>query len=121
MRAGAMGYMVKRAADDELVDALQIIARGDYYVHPSMTRALLQTLQAPDPPAAAEPDMVEPLTPRELEVLRLLAHGYTNRQIAEQLHISVRTAEGHRANIMGKLRLRSRLDLVRYAEEHSLL
>lgn len=120
LRAGALGYIVKRAADGELLDALRCVARGDPYVHNSMTRALFQALQ-PVEPAEHSVVPVEALTPRELEVLRLLAHGYTNRQVAEQLSVSIRTAEGHRSNLMSKLNLRSRLDLVEYAQKHSLL
>jgi two-component system response regulator NreC len=121
LRAGAMGYIVKRAADNELIEALRTVARGDPYVHASMTRALLQSLRPAPPPAGDEPAPVEALTLREQEVLRLLAQGYTNRQVADELSISVRTAEGHRGNIMSKLGLRSRLDLVAYAQKHSLL
>lgn len=118
IRAGAAGYIIKRAVEDELIHAIRVIARGDMYVHPSMTRALLGT------PALSEefkPSEVETLTAREVEVLRLLAKGYTNRQIAEQLAISPRTAEGHRANLSGKLGLHSRVELVEYAQKHGLL
>lgn len=118
--AGAMGYIVKRAADAELINALKSLSRGDLYVHPSMTSALLQTL-TPPPSLLDDSGQVESLTPRELDVLRRLAHGYTNRQMAEDLNISIRTVEGHRANLMGKLGLTSRLDLVEYAKKHSLL
>jgi two-component system response regulator NreC len=118
LHAGAMGYIVKRAADSELIDALRAVARGHHYVHPSVTRALLEGLAAQ---RTADPEPVEPLTPRELDVLRLLAQGYTNRQIATQLSISVRTVEGHRANLMSKLGLESRLDLVNYARRQGLI
>ncbi len=84
-----------------------------------MMRALLA-------PPAREPDPEKkredtPLTPREVEVLRLIAQGYTNRQIAESLDLSVRTVESHRANVMGKLGLHTRVQLVRYAAEHHLI
>jgi len=118
IRAGAAGYIVKRAVESELINAIHAVWRGDLYVHPAMTRALLKDLQASVTP---EQPPVEPLTPRETEVLSLIAQGYTNRQIAEKLSISVRTVESHRANIMGKLGLRSRVELVRYAREHGLL
>ncbi len=118
LRAGAAGYIVKRAVESELINAIRAVWRGDVYIHPSMTRALLKEVVSP--PSAARPPQ-EPLTPRETEVLRLVALGYTNRQIAEQLGISVRTVESHRANIAGKLGLRSRVDLVRYAREQGLL
>src|ERR687887_569269 len=88
-----------------LKEVIRVVARGDMYVHPSMTRALF----SPSPSSEdALPSDVQALTAREIEVLRLLAKGYTNRQIAEQLGISPRTAEGHRANLSGKLGLHSR-------------
>nr|HMQ56319.1 response regulator transcription factor [Anaerolineae bacterium] len=98
------------------------VQRGDMYILPSMTRALLGGMSAPkrnggvtvDPPAEA-------LTPRELDVLKLIARGCTNRQMAEILSISVRTVEGHRANLMGKLNLHGRVELVRYARENKLI
>ena len=83
-----------------------------------MTRALLQDLHST---LVADEAPVEPLTPREMEVLRLIAEGHTNRQIAEVLSISVRTVESHRANLMGKLGLHSRVELVRYAKRHGFL
>ncbi len=118
IRAGAVGYIVKRAADTELVSAIQAACRGDLYVHPSMTRVLFKdssTLPVPRPMPA------ELLTPREIDVLRLLAKGYTNRQIADVLCLSMRTVEGHRASLMSKLNLHSRVELTSYAEEHGLL
>ncbi|MBK8047888.1 MAG: response regulator transcription factor [Anaerolineales bacterium] len=118
MRAGAVGYIVKRAADTELMGALRALAAGDVYVHPAMTRALLQELARPE---HAKSDAADALTPRSKEVLRLLARGCTNRQIAQELNISVRTVEGHRANIQAKLGLKSRVDLVNYATMHHLL
>jgi two-component system response regulator NreC len=117
IRAGAAGYIIKRAVEDELIHAIRVVARGDMYIHPSMTRALFSA-----PPTSQEKTYeVETLTAREIEVLRLLAKGYTNRQIAEQLGISPRTAEGHRANLSGKLGLHSRVELVEYAQQHGLL
>jgi two-component system, NarL family, response regulator NreC len=118
IRMGASGYIVKRAAQEDLLHAIRVVARGDLYVHPSMTRALFN-----EPPAYAPLQMPESetLTLREIEVLQLLAKGYTNRQIAEQLSLSPRTVEGHRANLSGKLGLHSRVELVEYAEKHGLL
>jgi two-component system response regulator NreC len=115
---GAAGYITKRAIDSELINAIRAVSRGDLYVHPAMTRALLNG-QSPSTPTQTKP--VEPLTPREIEVLRLIAQGYTNRKAAEVLVISVRTVETHRANIMAKLGLGGRVELVRYAMEHGLL
>jgi len=118
IQAGAAGYITKRAIESELINAIHAVQRGDLYVHPSMTRALLQQ-NAPAPPT--DPNLVEALTPREIDVLRLIAQGYTNRQVAEELCISVRTVESHRANLMGKLNVRGRVELVRYAKEHNLI
>jgi two-component system, NarL family, response regulator NreC len=117
LNAGGDGYLIKRADEPEILQAIRVVQRGDVYVHPAMTRALLG--QAETTVRPAEP--VEPLTRREIDVLRLLARGNTNRQIAELLALSVRTVESHRANLLGKLGLTSRVELVTYAEEHGLL
>ncbi|HEX7182822.1 MAG TPA: response regulator transcription factor [Thermoanaerobaculia bacterium] len=117
LNAGGDGYLVKRADEAEIVQAIRAVRRGDVYVHPAMTRALLSHAE----PAERPPEPVEPLTHREIDVLRLLARGNTNRQIAELLTLSIRTVESHRANLMGKLGLSSRVELVTYAEEHGLL
>ncbi len=114
--AGASGYVLKEAADTEVVAAIREIARGGRYVHPELGARLV----------AAEADEArrvedDPLSDREREVLRLLALGHTNQEIAKQLYISVRTAETHRAHIMQKLRLSSRAELVRYALAQGLL
>jgi two-component system response regulator NreC len=108
--AGAHGYLVKEAADADLVQAIHDVAAGHQYVHPSLG-ARLAALEA-EAHHRAETD---PLSEREHEVLRLLALGHTNQEIANLLFISVRTAESHRARIMQKLRLSSRAELVRYA------
>jgi len=118
MKAGASGYVVKRAAEAELIAAIATVLRGDLYVDPALLPSLLGE-EAPK--AAAEQDTREPLTPRESEVLRLIAQGYTNRQIGEALTLSVRTVEGHRANLSAKLGMHSRVELVRYAREHGLI
>jgi two-component system response regulator NreC len=114
--AGASGYVLKEAADEEVVSAVREIADGGHYVHPTLG-ARMVAAEAQER-AAAEAD---PLSEREREVLRLLALGHTNQEIAEQLYISVRTAESHRAHIMQKLRLTTRAELVRYALTHGLL
>ena len=114
--AGASGYLLKEAADAELVAAVREVAGGGRYVHPALG-ARLAAAEA-EAQAAAEAD---PLSDREREVLRLLALGHTNQEIAKMLFISVRTAETHRAHIMQKLRLSTRAELVRYALEHGLL
>ena len=118
IKSGASGYILKRAAESELISAIQIVMRGDMYVDPSMLRSLIG--EQPQP-ANAGHESVDPLTPREIDVLKLIVQGYTNRQVGEELNISVRTVEGHRANLSGKLGLRSRVELVRYAREHGFL
>jgi len=114
--AGASGYVLKEAADNELVTALRQVAAGERYVHPALG-ARMATAEAE---AAARAD-TDPLSDREREVLRLLALGHTNQEIAKMLFISVRTAETHRAHIMQKLRLTTRAELVRYALANGLL
>ncbi|MCJ7442563.1 MAG: response regulator transcription factor [Thermoanaerobaculaceae bacterium] len=117
LNAGASGYIIKRAVESELISAIHAVSRGEIYVHPAMTRWLLKG------PAPAAPKRRDPaaLTPREIEVLRLIAQGHTNSQVAEVLRLSVRTIESHRANLMGKLGLQSRVELVRYAVKNKLL
>ena len=114
--AGALGYVLKEAADEEVVSAVREIAGGGRYVHPVLG-ARMVAADAQER-AAAEAD---PLSDREREVMRLLALGHTNQEIAGKLYISVRTAESHRAHIMQKLRLTTRAELVRYALTHGLL
>jgi two-component system response regulator NreC len=116
--AGAMGYVIKRAAEPELVNAIKTVMQGDIYVHPAMTRVLLKDLV---PVPVSKNRSQNTLTMRELEVLRLIARGYTNNQIAKRLVLSARTVEGHRASLMSKLDLHSRVELVEYAEQHGLL
>ena len=114
--AGASGYVLKEAADSEVVHAVREVAGGGRYVHPELG-ARLVAAESEERKRAEE----DPLSERESEVLRLLALGHTNQEIAKQLFISVRTAETHRAHIMQKLRLSSRAELVRYALERGLL
>jgi two-component system response regulator NreC len=118
IKAGASGYILKRAAESELISAIQIILRGDMYVDPSMLRSLLTE---PKPVSPQQSAPVETLTLRETEILKLIVDGFTNRQIGEHLNISIRTVEGHRANISEKLGLHSRLELVRYARQHGMI
>ncbi len=114
--AGAFGYVLKEAADTELVTAVREVASGGRYVHPALGARLVAA--EAEAKARAEED---PLSEREREVLRLLALGHTNQEIAKMLYISVRTAETHRAHIMQKLRLSTRAELVRYALANGLL
>jgi two-component system, NarL family, response regulator NreC len=113
---GASGYVLKEAADTEVVDAVRAVAAGERYVHPALGARLVQA-EAEERRRADE----DPLSEREREVLRLLALGHTNQEIAKMLYISVRTAETHRAHIMQKLRLSSRAELVRYALAEGML
>ncbi len=109
---GALGYVLKDAADEELVEAIRLAASGESYLNPRLGARV-----------AAEPAVgsADGLSEREIAVLRLVALGYTNSEIAEQLFLSVRTVETHRAHIQQKLRLRARSDLVRYALKHGLI
>jgi two-component system response regulator NreC len=114
--AGASGYVLKEAADTEVVSAVRAVAAGERYVHPALGARLI----AADVEERKRAE-VDPLSEREREVLRLLALGHTNQEIAKMLYISVRTAETHRAHIMQKLGLSSRAELVRYALAEGLL
>ena len=114
--AGASGYLLKEAADEEVVSAVREVAAGGSYVHPTLGAKLV----AAEAEERARADS-DPLTEREREVLRLLALGHTNQEIAKTLFLSVRTVETHRAHIMQKLRLSTRAELVRYAMEQGLL
>jgi two-component system response regulator NreC len=113
---GASGYVLKESADADLVTAIHQVARGESYVDPRLGARLVAAERAETRRAEADP-----LSDREREVLRLLALGHTNQEIAKQLFISVRTAETHRAHIMQKLSLQSRAELVRYALEQGML
>ena len=119
IRIGAMGYILKRAIKSELVNAIQAVMRGELYLHPAMARLLFLEDRSPQPQEIRSTPTT--LTFREMEVLRLIARGHTNSQIAETLHISVRTVEYHRGNLTAKLNLRSRSELMRYAEEKGLV
>ena len=113
---GANGYVLKDAAEDELVNAIREVAGGGRYLHPALGAKMVQAEIEERDRAAADP-----LSDREREVLRLLAEGHTNQEIAAQLYISVRTAETHRAHIMQKLRFTTRSELVRYAIDQGML
>ena len=114
--AGASGYVLKEAADSEVVQAVREVAAGGRYVHPVLGARLV----AAEAEAHARVE-ADPLSEREREVMRLLALGHTNQEIAKMLYISVRTAETHRAHIMQKLGLGTRAELVRYALVNGLL
>jgi two-component system response regulator NreC len=113
LQAGARGYLLKEAAEGELVRAVRLAAEGRTYLQPELGAQL-----AAEPPRQERPG---DLTPRELDVLRLIALGHTNAEIGSILYLSVRTVEAHRANILAKLGLSTRAQLVRYALEHRLI
>jgi len=114
LRAGAMAYVLKEAAGDELVEAVRRAAAGETYLNPQLGARM-----AAEPLAPAGPP--DDLSEREVEVLRMIALGHTNAEIAEHLYLSIRTVESHRAHIQQKLRRSSRADLVRYALDHGLV
>jgi two-component system, NarL family, response regulator NreC len=114
LRAGALGFVLKEAADSELVDAVRAAVRGEHYLNPQLGGLIAA---APETPAGP-PDN---LSGREVEVLKLVALGHTNAEISQQLYLSVRTVESHRAHIQQKARTTTRAELVAYAREHGLL
>ena len=114
LQAGALGFVLKEAADEELLEAIRLAAAGDTYLNPRLGAKLAA---APPEPAGPPDD----LTQREVEVLRLIALGHTNVEIGEQLFLSTRTVETHRAHIQRKLSRTTRAELVRYALEHKLV
>jgi two-component system response regulator NreC len=113
LRAGALSYVTKEAADEELVEAVRLAANDQPYLQPKIGARL-----ATEPEETGPPDG---LSERELDVLRLIALGHTNSEIASQLYLSVRTVESHRAHIQQKLRLNKRAELVKYALEHNIV
>ncbi len=116
LEAGASGYVSKRGADSDLIDAIRTVAGGRTFLN-SRTQSALMRRWLEDG-TTARPDE---LTPRELEVTKLIAEAYTNRQIAEALHLAEKTVESHRANVLGKLGMRDRVELVRYAIRRGLV
>jgi two-component system, NarL family, response regulator NreC len=122
LKSGASGYLLKKAADVELITAIQAIMRGDVYLHPSLTRLLIEDeLATPKPSPNTSNDLWHSLSEREQEVLRLVALGHTSKEIADQLAVSAKTVDTYRARGMDKLELRSRAALVRFALAHGLL
>lgn len=117
IKAGASGYVIKRAAEEDLISAIRAVLRGDLYIHPAITRLLVKDLT---PTVEQKNYALGSLTPRELEIMKYIIRGFTNRQIAETLYISVRTVEGHRASLFGKLDLKNRVELIEFAEKNGL-
>jgi DNA-binding NarL/FixJ family response regulator len=116
LRAGASGYVLKSGADEDIVDACRAAMRGESFLYPSAVNTLIR-----DYIERGEQEQPDILTPRELEVLKLIAEAQTSKQIAEQLVISVKTVERHRQNILDKLGLRDRVELTRYAIRRGLI
>ncbi len=119
LAAGASGYALKRTGGQELLQAIRAVVRGEVYLHPSLTRVLVEESWGPRQHPQTAP--IEPLTERETEVLRLIAHGYTTPEIATELYLSVRTVEVHKTRLMEKLGVRGRRALVQYARQQGLL
>jgi len=120
LRRGAAGYVLKKAADVEVIAAIQVVMRGDVYVHPSLTRSLLEEM-IPGQENGPADDLWSTLSEREQEVLRMVALGHTNQEIAGELALSVKTVETYRARGKEKLALPSRAALVRFALARGLL
>jgi len=116
LKAGASGYVLKRAADTDLVDAVRAVARGESFLSPMTENALVKAWLEGD---SEEPE--ELLTPRELEIVKLIAEAHTNKQIADILKLSEKTVESHRGNLLAKLGMRDRVELVRYAIRRGLI
>ena len=116
LRAGASGYVLKRAADEDLIEAVRAVASGRAFLS-----AMTQTAVVKEWLDQGEQGPRDPLTPRELDVVKLIAEAYTNKQIAEILKVSEKTVESHRANVLAKLGMRDRVELVRYAIRRGLV
>jgi DNA-binding NarL/FixJ family response regulator len=117
LKAGASGYVLKSEADDDIVTACRAAMRGEPFLYPSAVHALIRDVIT----QADESEELELLTPRELEVLKLIAEGHTSKEIATTLVLSIKTVETHRANILAKLGMRDRVDLTRYAIRRGLI
>jgi len=116
LQAGAAGYVLKREADQALLTAVRAVLRGEPFMTNAAERSLVREWMADDSTGP-----VEPLTPREREVLKLIAEAHTNRAIGELLHLAEKTVESHRANLLRKLGMRDRVELVRYAIRRGLI
>jgi DNA-binding NarL/FixJ family response regulator len=118
LKAGASGYVLKSGADTDIVDACRAAMRGDSYLYPSAVATLVRDYVER---GGRGEERFDVLTPRELEVLKLIAEAYTSKQIADALFISIKTVERHRQNILGKLGMRDRVELTRYAIRRGLI
>jgi DNA-binding NarL/FixJ family response regulator len=119
LKAGASGYVLKTVADRDLVEAVRAAMRGERFLYPGARTPLIEDFL--HRARQDRPLREDPLSPREQEVVKLVAEGYTNKQIAETLVISEKTVERHRANILEKLGMRDRVELTRYAIRHGLI
>jgi len=113
LKAGASGYVLKSAANRDLIEACRAAMRGEPFLYPAAVRALIRDYL--DRASRGEATAEDPLTPRELEVVKLIAEGYTSEEMAEMLFISKKTVDRHRANVLEKLGMRNRVELTRYA------
>ncbi len=120
-KAGASGYVVKRTATRELVSAIEGVMEGNTIMHPSVAQTLIADGGSGDTESSRDQDFYDGLTERELEVVTLVAEGMTNREIADELHISIKTVQAHRSNIMDKLDLHDRVALTKYAIKKGLI
>jgi two-component system response regulator NreC len=119
IKSGARGFILKKALKEELLAAIHEVMKDELYLNASMAKQLFS--QLPQTEADKAHQNIEELTPREIDVLKFIASGYTNRQAADNLNLSVRTIEYHRSNIIAKLGLRSRVELMRYAEKKHIV
>lgn len=121
-QAGATGYVVKESASERLIECLETVSRGEYFIDSSLSHKVVESLMRTGEKGTSVNDAgYSALTPREQQVMRLLAEGFSTKQIAKKLFISPKTVENHRANIMGKLELHSTIELVRYAAKLGLI
>ncbi len=118
---GAVGYVLKKAAESELLTAIRAVARGEAYIDPALTKVMIDGYLGREEHTAASAALPGGLSPREVDVLRLTAEGYANKEIAEKLSISVKTVETHKAHIAEKLGTKSRVEWLRLARAMGLL
>ncbi|HWH44606.1 MAG TPA: response regulator transcription factor [Thermoleophilaceae bacterium] len=116
LRAGAGGYVLKSQADSDLVEAIRAVMRGEPFISPATQDSIIREWLE-----NGVEELQDPLTPRELDVVKLIAEAHTNKQIAEVLSVSEKTVESHRANVLSKLGMRDRVELVRYAIRRGLI
>lgn len=118
---GSVGFILKQAADTELLSAIRTVYNGGVFLHPAHTKTLLEDTLDQTPAEAPTNNALAQLSEREQEVLRLVALGHSNKEIADMLYLSVKTVETYKARLMGKLALKTRTALVRFALKHGLL